>query len=56
MLIPCRQLEELARTLKEEDQLERMNGCPGDTQPSAPEYSDIPAEGGDTSELVSIIR
>lgn len=47
-----RQLEELARTLKEEDQLEKMNGYPGDTQPSAPEYSDIPAEGGDTSELL----
>jgi len=48
-----RQLEELARTLKEEDQLERMNGCSVDTQPSAPEYSDIPAEGsGDTSELL----
>merc|ERR1712013_264532 len=45
-------LEELARTLKEEDQLEKMNGYPGDTQPSAPEYSDIPAEGGDTSELL----
>jgi len=52
-----RQLEELARTLKEEDQLERMNGCSsssgGTIQPSAPELSEGPAEGsGDTSELL----
>lgn len=52
-----RQLEELARTLKEEDQLERMNGCSsssgGSIQPSAPELSEGPAEGsGDTSELL----
>lgn len=48
-----RQLEELARTLKEEDQLERIAAESSSTLvPSAPEFSEVLVESGDKSELL----